>query len=230
MSVDDQGRKKLIAIKDGNRESTPSWREVLLGVKARRLWPAKLATGDGALGLWAALDGVIPSTTHQECWMHKTFNVFNYQPRTTRAKTKDDLHRTWMAESRDDAAKFMSLFAERYLAKYSRAVTYPHKDLEQLLAFHDSPAERWLHIRITDDIESTSATLRHRTKHVKGTFSKVTALVMMLQLGLEAQERWHRITAVERLGELIQGVRFVDGGHNSLPLIIPERYRHFRQS
>ena len=211
MGVDDQGRKHLIAIEDGTRESTQSWREVLLGAKARGLQSAKLATGDGALGFWAALDEVFPSTTHQRCWMHKTSNVLNYLPKATRSKAKDDLHQILMAESRDDAEKDMALFAEKYSAKYPRAVTCLTKDREALLAFYDFPAEHWLHIRTTNAIESTFATLRHRTQRVKGAFSKDTALAMMLQLALEAQKRWHRITAVERLGELIEGVRFVDG-------------------
>jgi putative transposase len=211
MGVDTHGKKHLIAIEDGVRESTQSWREVLLGAKARGLKAAKLATGDGALGFWAAISEVFPSTTHQRCWMHKTSNVLNYLPRTTRAKAKDDLHQIWMAEGREDAEKAMALFEEKYSAKYLRAVTCLLKDRVQLLAFYDFPAEHWLHIRTTNAIESTFATLRHRTKRVKGAFSKDSALAMMLQLGLQAQKRWHRITAVERLGELIEGVRFVDG-------------------
>jgi transposase-like protein len=211
MGVDDKGKKHLIAIEDGVRESTQSWREVLLDAKSRGLKAPKLATGDGALGFWAALSEVFPSTTHQRCWMHKTSNVLNYLPRTTRAKAKDDLHQIWMAEGREAAEKAMALFEEKYAAKYPRAVTCLVKDREQLLAFYDFPAEHWLHIRTTNAIESTFATLRHRTKRVKGAFSKDSALAMMLQLALEAQKRWHRITAVERLGELIEGVRFVDG-------------------
>jgi transposase-like protein len=211
MGVDDKGKKHLIAIEDGVRESTQSWREVLLDAKSRGLKAPKLATGDGALGFWAALSEVFPSTTHQRCWMHKTSNVLNYLPRTTRSKAKDDLHQIWMAEGREAAEKAMALFEEKYAAKYPRAVTCLVKDREQLLAFYDFPAEHWLHIRTTNAIESTFATLRHRTKRVKGAFSKDSALAMMLQLALEAQKRWHRITAVERLGELIEGVRFVDG-------------------
>ena len=211
MGVDEKGKKHLIAIEDGTRESTQSWREVLLDAKARGLRAPKLATGDGALGFWAALSEVFPSTTHQRCWMHKTANVLNYLPRTTRAKAKDDLHQIWMAEGRAAAEQAMALFEEKYSAKYPRAATCLVKDREQLLAFYDFPAEHWLHIRTTNAIESTFATLRHRTKRVKGAFSKDSALSMMLQLALEAQKRWHRITAVERLGELIEGVRFVDG-------------------
>ena len=211
MGVDEKGKKHLIALEDGVRESTQSWREVLLGAKARGLKAPKLATGDGALGFWGALGEVFPSTTHQRCWMHKTSNVLNYLPRATRAKAKDDLHQIWMAESREAAVKAMALFEEKYSAKYPKAVTCLTKDRVQLLAFYDFPAEHWLHIRTTNAIESTFATLRHRTKRVKGAFSKISALAMALQLGLEAQKRWHRITAVERLGELIQGVCFVDG-------------------
>ncbi len=211
MGVDEKGKKHLIAIEDGTRESTQSWREVLLGAKARGLNAAKLATGDGALGFWAALSEVFPSTTHQRCWMHKTSNILNYLPKTTRSKAKDDLHQIWMAESREAAEKAMALFEEKYAAKYPRAVTCLTKDRTELLAFYDFPAEHWIHVRTSNMIESTFATLRHRTKRVKGAFSKDSALAMMLQLGLEAQKRWRRINAVERLGELIEGVRFVDG-------------------
>jgi transposase-like protein len=211
MGVDDKGKKHLIAIEDGTRESTQSWREVLLDAKSRGMKAPKLATGDGALGFWAALSEVFPSTTHQRCWMHKTSNVLNYLPRTTRSKAKDDLHQIWMAEGREAAEKAMALFEEKYAAKYPRAVTCLVKDRDALLAFYDFPAEHWLHIRTSNMIESTFATLRHRTKRVKGAFSKDSALAMMLQLALEAQKRWHRITAVERLGDLIEGVRFVDG-------------------
>ena len=211
MGVDDKGKKHLISIEDGVRESTQSWREVLLGAKARGLNAAKLATGDGALGFWAALSEVFPSTTHQRCWFHKSANILNYLPKVTRSKAKDDLHQIWMAESREAAEKAIDLFEEKYTAKYPRAVICLTKDREALLAFYDFPAEHWLHVRTTNMIESTFATLRHRTKRVKGAFSKDSALAMMLQLGLEAQKRWHRITGVERLGELIQGVRFVDG-------------------
>jgi len=211
MGVDEKGKKHLIAIEDGVRESTQSWREVLLDAKSRGLKAAKLATGDGALGFWAALAEVFPSTIHQRCWMHKTSNVLNYLPRTTRSKAKDDLHQIWMADSRKAAEQAMALFEEKYQAKYPRAVTCLVKDREALLAFYDFPAEHWLHIRTTNAIESTFATLRHRTKRVKGAFSKDSALSMMLQLALEAEKHWNRITAVERLGELIEGVRFVDG-------------------
>jgi transposase-like protein len=211
MGVDDKGQKHLIAIEDGTRESTQSWREVLLGAKARGLNAAKLATGDGAMGFWAAISEVFPTTVHQRCWFHKSANILNYMPKAMRSKAKEDLHQIWMAENRAAAEKAIDLFEEKYSAKYPRAVTCLLKDRNALLAFYDFPAEHWLHIRTSNMIESTFATLRHRTKRVKGAFSKDSALAMLLQLGLEAQKRWHRITAAERLGELIEGVRFVDG-------------------
>ena len=135
----------------------------------------------------------------------------NYLPQSTRAKAKVDLHQIWMAEGRDEAETAMGLFVEKYQAKYPKAVECLMKDRVPLLAFYDFPAEHWLHIRTTNPIESTFATLRHRTKRVKGAFSKDSALAMMLQLALEAEKRWHRITAVEKLGQLIEGVRFIDG-------------------
>ncbi len=211
MGVDTHGRKHLIALEDGVRESTQSWREVLLAAKARGLKPAQLATGDGALGFWGALEEVFPTTTHQRCWKHKSGNVLNYLPQSTRTKAKVDLHQIWMAEGQDEAETAMGLFVEKYGAKYPKATECLTKDRVALLAFYDFPAEHWLHIRTTNPIESTFATLRHRTKRVKGAFSKDSALAMMLQLALEAEKRWRRITGVERLGQLIEGVRFVDG-------------------
>jgi transposase-like protein len=211
MGVDDTGKKHLIALEDGVRESTQSWREVLLGAKARGMNAAKLATGDGAMGFWAALSEVFPSTTHQRCWMHKSGNVMNYLPQSVRAKAKVDLHQIWMADGRQGAEEAITAFQEKYGAKYPKAVEALTKDRGPLLAFYDFPAEHWLHIRTTNPIESTFATLRHRTKRVKGAFSKESALAMMLQLALEAQKRWNHITAVEKLGQLIEGVRFVDG-------------------
>jgi len=211
MGVDEAGKKHLIALEDGVRESTQSWREVLLGVKARGMNAAKLATGDGAMDFWVALTEVYPSTKHQRCWMHKSGNVLSYLPESIQVKAKFDLHQIWMAESRAQAEEAMSLFEEKYGAKYPKAVECLTKDRGPLLAFYDFPAEHWLHIRTTNPIESTFATLRHRTKRVKGAFSKESALAMMLQLALEAQKRWHKITAVDKLGQLIEGVRFIDG-------------------
>ena len=163
------------------------------------------------MGFWTALAEIYPSTTDQRCWMPKSGNVMNYLPQSIRAKAKVDLRQIWMAEGRAEAQHAMSLFEEKYGAICPRAVECLTKDRGPLLAFYDFPAEHWLHIRTTNPIESTFATLRHRTKRVKGAFSKESVLAMMLQLALEAQKRWHRITAVEKLGQLIEGVQFVDG-------------------
>jgi putative transposase len=211
MGVDEDGEKHLVALDDGVRESVQSWRELLLDAQARGLSAPQLAIGDGALGFWGALEEVFPSTRHQRCWMHKSGNVLNYLPTTTQAKAKVDLHQIWMAESRAAAEAAMGLFEEKYGAKYPRAVACLTKDAAVLLAFYDFPAEHWLHIRTTNPIESTFATLRHRTKRVKGAFSRESALSMMLQLALEAKQRWHRIAGVELLGQLIEGVNFKDG-------------------
>jgi putative transposase len=211
MGVDEHGRKHLISLEDGVRESTQSWREVLLAAKARGLNAAKLATGDGAMGFWGALEEVFPTTKHQRCWMHASGNILNYLPESVRAKAKHDLHQIWMAEGRAQAEEAVELFGEKYGAKYPRAVECLTKNRGPLLAFYDFPAEHWLHIRTSNPIESTFSMLRHRTKRVKGAFSKESALSMMLQLAMEAEKRWHRITAVEKLGQLIEGVCFVDG-------------------
>jgi transposase-like protein len=211
MGVDEDGEKHLVALDDGVRESTQSWRELLLDAKSRGLSAPQLAIGDGALGFWGALDEVFPTTRHQRCWMHKSGNVINYLPTATQAKAKVDLHQIWMAESRVSAEAAMGLFEEKYGAKYPRAVDCLTKDREALLAFYDFPAEHWVHIRTTNPIESTFATLRHRTTRVKGAFSRESALSMMLQLALEAKKHWHHIAGVERLGQLIEGINFVDG-------------------
>ena len=211
MGVDEDGEKHLVALDDGVRESAQSWRELLLDAQSRGLSPPQLAVGDGALGFWGALDEVFPTTRHQRCWMHKSGNVLNYLPTTTQAKAKVDLHQIWMAESRAAAEAAMGLFEEKYAAKYPRATACLTKDREALLAFYDFPAEHWVHIRTTNPIESTFATLRHRTKRVKGAFSRESALSMMLQLALEAKRHWRRIAGVERLGQLIEGVNFKDG-------------------
>ena len=211
MGVDEDGEKHLVALDDGIRESAQSWRELLLDAQSRGLSAPQLAVGDGALGFWGALDEVFPTTRHQRCWMHKSGNVLNYLPTTTQAKAKVDLHQIWMAESRAAAEAAMGLFEEKYAAKYPRATACLTKDREALLAFYDFPAEHWVHIRTTNPIESTFATLRHRTKRVKGAFSRESALSMMLQLALEAKRHWRRIAGVERLGQLIEGVNFKDG-------------------
>ena len=211
LGVDDTGSKHLVALEDGVRESIQSWREVLLDLASRGMQAPALAVGDGALGFWGALEEVFGTTAHQRCWFHKSGNVLNYLPTSVQAKARTDLSEIWMAPSRAKAEKAIALFRQKYEDKYPKAVTCLTKDAKELLAFYDFPAAHWSHLRTTNAIESTFATLRHRTVGVKGAFSKETAMAMMFRLGLEAEKSWRRIKGSERLAEVIEGVRFIDG-------------------
>jgi len=228
IGVNKRGEKHFLAIEDGVRESTQSWREVLLDLKGRGLnVPPKLATGDGALGFWSALDEVYPETRHQRCWVHttpwmeevgrrrkpkpKTANVLNYLPKSVQAKAKKALQEIWMAEDRASAQKAFDQFVQTYQAKYPKAVECLAKDREALLAFYDFPAEHWVHIRTTNPIESTFATIRHRTDQAKGCVSRNTMLAMIYKLGMSAEKRWRKIRGFNHLAKVIHGVKFKDG-------------------
>jgi len=206
------GKKELVALEDGYRESEQSWKEVLMDLKNRGLkqWP-KVAVGDGAMGFWAALRKVCPSTREQRCWMHKTGNILNNLPKSAQAKAKGKIHDIWMAETKSDALKAFDLFIETYGAKYPKAAECLQKDRETLLTFYDLPAEHWRHLRTTNPIESTFATVRLRTKKVRGCFSRITVLTMAFKLIESAQKRWQRLHSHHRLAEIIDGVKFVDG-------------------
>jgi transposase-like protein len=206
------GEKELIAILDGYRESEQSWYELLLDLKKRGLTTApKLAIGDGALGFWKALAKVFPETRVQRCWVHKTANVLNKLPKSQHGKAKAALQEIWMAESREDAKKALASFVATYDAKYPKAVSCLVKDEEELLAFYDFPAEHWKHIRTTNPIESTFATVRLRTAKTRGCLSRETALTMVFQLCRCAQKRWRKLVGYELLGKVIKGIVFVDG-------------------
>ena len=212
IGVNERGEKHFLAIEDGVRESTQSWREVLLDLKKRGLEvPPKLAVGDGALGFWAALSGVYPETRHQRCWVHKTANVLNYLPKAVQPKAKKALQEIWMAEDRVSAHKAFDHFVQTYQAKYPKAVACLEKDREALLAFYDFPAEHWVHIRTTNPIESTFATIRHRADRAKGCVSRNTMLAMIYKLGMSAEKRWRRIRGFHYLAKVIEGVEFRDG-------------------
>lgn len=212
IGVNERGQKRFLAIEDGVRESAESWRGVLRDLKRRGLKiPPKLAVGDGALGFWAALEEQFPGTRDQRCWFHKTGNVLNYLPRSAQPKAKSMLHEIWMAERRADAEAAFERFVATYKAKYPKATECLAKDRASLLAFYDFPAEHWMHIRTTNPIESTFATIRHRTDRTKGCVSRATLLGLVYRLGMSAERRWHRLRGFERLGELIAGVKFVDG-------------------
>ena len=216
LGVDDSGTKHLVALEDGVRESTQSWSEVLLDLKARGMKAPALAVGDGALGFWAAISEVFGTTKHQRCWFHRSANIINYLTKSVQSKARGDLQEIWMAPSRAEVQKAITLFREKYEDKYPKAVSCLTKDTDSLLAFYDFPAAHWSHLLTTNAIESTFATLRHRTIAIKGAFSQETAMAMMFQLGLEAEKSWRKIKGSERLAEVISGVRFIDGEAQAL--------------
>lgn len=206
------GDKELLAIVDGYRESEQSWLEALNDLKRRGLKTApKLAVGDGALGFWKALPQVFGETRWQRCWMHKTGNVLDKLPKNIQSRAKENLHQIWMAETKFEAEKAFTHFIESYEAKYPKAAECLAKDRDVLLTFYDFPAEHWVHLRTTNPIESTFATVRLRTAKTRGMLTRDTMLTMVFKLSMSAQKRWRRLNRPERLGELIQGITFVDG-------------------
>ena len=208
----EDGHKELVALEGGFRESEQSWLELLVDLNRRGLkLPPELAVGDGALGFWKALSKVYDTTRWQRCWVHKTANVLNRLPKSIQAKAKDKLHQIWMATDKDEAEKNFDAFIQTYNAKYPKATECLAKDRDVLLTFYDFPAEHWRHIRTTNPIESTFATVRLRTAKVRSCFSSSTILTMAFQLCRCAQKRWIRLHHPERLGEVIRGVKFVNG-------------------
>lgn len=212
MGATADGHKELIAVMDGYRESEQSWYELLIDLKQRGLTVApKVAVGDGALGFWAALRKVFPETAEQRCWLHKTGNVLNKMPKSVQPRAKADLHEIWQAETRADADKAFDNFIEKYGAKYTGACECLAKDRAELLTFYDFPAEHWIHLRTTNPIESTFATIRLRHRRTKGSGSRRTCLAMMYKLGRLAEKRWRRLNGHEQLTHLLQGIKFIDG-------------------
>ena len=208
----EDGRKELVALEGGIRESEQSWLEVLVELKRRGLQtPPELAVGDGALGFWKAISKAYDTTRWQRCWVHKTANVLNKLPKSLQAKAKDRLHQIWMADDKAEAEQNFDAFIQTYEAKYPQAVECLVKDRAVLLTFYDFPAEHWRHIRTTNPIESTFATVRLRTAKVRSCFSSLTVLTMAFQLCHSAQKRWIKLHHPERLAEVIRGVKFVDG-------------------
>jgi len=207
-----EGKKELIGFQVGVRESAQSWRELLIDVKQRGLQIApEIAVGDGALGFWKALDEVFPGTRHQRCWVHKTVNVLDKVPLSVQANMKKDLREVYWAPNRAAAEVAIDVFAEKYRAKYGRAVECLAKDRDALLAFYDFPAEHWDHLRTTNPIESVFATVRHRTVRTKGSLSSTTARLMVFKLVVAASKTWRRLKGTNQLPKVIAGVRFNDG-------------------
>lgn len=218
MGATADGKKELIAIADGFRESEQCWKEVLLDVRSRGLTiDPKLAVGDGALGFWKALPQVFPTTRTQRCWVHKTANVLNKLPKRLHGQAKDLLHQVWMADTRAAAEKSFDLFVETYKAKYLGAAECLSKDRDALLAFYDFPAEHWLHLRTTNPIESTFATVRLRTDKTKGCGSRVACLTMVFKLAESAGKGWRSLNGSALIPDVIAGVVFVDGVSSLTP-------------
>ncbi len=208
------GRKELLAVEDGYRESAQSWREVLLDLRRRGLKVGpKLAVGDGALGFWKALHEIYSQTRQQRCWVHKTANVLNCLPKSQQPKAKQRLHEIYLAETREEAEQAFDFFIEAYQAKYPKAAQCLAKDREALLAFYDFPAEHWIHLRTTNPIESTFATVRLRTAKVRGCFSRETVLMMVFRLGQCAEKTWRRLNGSPLLADVLAGIRYIDGIH-----------------
>jgi len=212
MGATEDGRKELIGLADGYRESEQSWLELLRDLQARGLrMDPKLAVADGALGFWAACRKLWPTTREQRCWVHKTANVLNKLPKGVQPKAKAMLHEIWQAETKDEAERAFALFVATFEAKYPQAVACLAKDRDVLLTFYDFPAEHWIHLRTTNPIESTFATVRLRHRRTKGSGSRTACLTMVFKLARAAEKRWRRLNGSALLPEVIRGVRFVDG-------------------
>ena len=212
MGATADGHKELIGIDDGYRESEQSWLELLRGLQVRGLKvDPKLAVADGALGFWAAARKAWPTTREQRCWLHKTANVLNKLPKSIQPKAKVMLHEIWQAETKAAAETAFDLFVMTFEAKYPKATACLAKDRQVLLTFYDFPAEHWIHLRTTNPIESTFATVRLRHRRTKGSGSRTACLTMVFKLTLAAEKRWRRLNGSALLPEVILGVRFVDG-------------------
>ena len=206
------GKKELIAVHDGYRESKLSWQEVLRDLKSRGLEKLpELATGDGALGFWAAAAEEFPTTRIQRCWVHKTANILDKMPKGVQGKAKKHIHDMYMAETKGQALQAYNEFLHLYGAKFPAACECLRKDKDVLFTFYDFPAEHWIHIRSTNPIESTFATVRLRTVRTKGCGSRTATLTMVYKLAKQAEKHWRRLNKSELITLVIQGVEFIDG-------------------
>lgn len=208
----EDGQKELVAVGDGYREDKQSWKELLLELRTSGLERGpELAIGDGALGFWQAVAEVYPETRAQRCWVHKTANILSKMPKSIHASAKSAIHAIWMAETEEEATRAFDLFQDKYEAKYPRAVGCLVKDRDELLAFYDFPAEHWRHLRTTNPIESTFATVRLRHRRTKGSGSRAACLAMVFKLTQTAQQGWRRLNGHALLNDVIQGAQFKDG-------------------
>lgn len=212
MGADKEGNKELVAVSDGYRESTISWKETLLDLKRRGLQSGpRLSIADGGLGYWAALDEVFPESRAQRCWVHKTANIIDKLPKSMQSKAKAHIHNMYRAENKKAALAAYDHFVRAYKVKYPKAVACLEKDRDVLFTFYDFPAEHWVHIRTTNPIESTFATVRHRTKRTKGCGSRTATLTMVFKLAYEAQKTWKKIKGYNLIPLVLEKRIFVDG-------------------
>ena len=212
IGVTDTGHKELIGMEAGYRESALNWKTLMLRLIDQGLQhDPLLAIGDGALGFWKALPQVWPTTKTQRCWVHKTANVLNKLPKKLQPTAKSALWEIYRAETKTDANQAFNRFLKSYQTKYPEATECLAKDRDVLLAFYDFPAEHWKHIRSSNPIESTFATVRLRTKKTRGAVSKTSITPLVFKLVQSAQKRWHRIRGFKLLGDVIEGVPFKDG-------------------
>jgi transposase-like protein len=206
------GKKQLLALTDGYRESEESWKELLRDLKNRGLTTdPKLAIADGALGFWKALPQVFGATQGQRCRVHKTVNVLNKLPKALQSKATEDIHQIWMAETRENAEKAFDRFLSSYESKHPKATESLLKDRSTLLSFYDFPAEHWRHIRTSNPIESTFSTVRLRTDKTRGCVSRNTMLAMAFKLAITAEKNWRTLKGHSLLAQVVDGVRFKDG-------------------
>lgn len=205
------GRKELVAVESGYRESTESWSYLLRDLKERGMKPAKLLIGDGAMGLWKAARNVYPETRWQRCWVHKTSNILDALPKGVQNKAKSMIREIYQAVSRKEADKAYRRFVEMYSSKYPKAAACLEKDKEHLFTFYDFPADHWQHIRSTNVIESTFATVRNRTDRTRGHGTMETTMMMVFKLLERASKRWRRLRGHEFIVKVIRGTQFVDG-------------------
>jgi len=205
------GKKVLLAVQDGFRESEQSWHELLVDLKARGMKPPRLAVGDGALGFWAALGKAWPKVREQRCWVHKTANVLDKLPKAAQPRAKKAIHQIYLAETKAEALKAWDTFVETFEAKYPKAVACLTKDRDELLTLYDFPAEHWKHIRSTNPIESTFATVRLRHNRTKGNGTREACLVMVFKLVQAAERTWRKLDGTELLMEVLRGTKFKDG-------------------
>ena len=212
LGATEDGRKEFIGLYDGVRESKQSWKDLLQNLKSRGLViDPSLAVGDGALGFWAAIEEEYPRCRHQRCWVHKTANILDKMPKSVQPNAKRMIHEMYMSPTKETALKAYGEFLAHYSAKYSGATKCLEKDKEQMFNFYDFPAEHWQHIRTTNPIESTFATVRHRSRQTKGCGSRMATLTMVYKLGAVAEKGWRRLRGFQLLSKVVAGVKFKDG-------------------